>query len=867
MENDSKILKMSLDDIMGDRFGRYSKYIIQDRALPDVRDGLKPVQRRILYAMYKEGNLPNKPYRKSAKTVGVVIGNYHPHGDSSVYEAMVRLSQEWKMRMPLVDMQGNNGSIDNDPAAAMRYTEARLAPIALELLRDIDKDTVEMALNFDDTEYEPTVLPAKYPNLLVNGATGISAGYATDIPPHNLGEVIDATIYRIKHPHCTFEQLHKYIKGPDFPTGGIVEGSKEIANALRKGRGKVIVRSQTAIEEKKNMNQIVITEIPYEVNKAELVRKIDEIRFNRDIDGILEVRDESDRTGLRIVIDLKKDVDANNTLNYFFKNTDLQKNYSYNMTAIKDKRPELMGIEEIIDGYINHEIEVVTRSSLFDLEKAKKREHIVEGLIKAVSILDEVVHTIRQSKDKADAKKNLMAAYGFTEAQAEAIVMLQLYRLTNTDIVALQNEQNELQALIAHLQAILDSDEVLRGVIIDDLKAIKKKYPTPRLTKIQEEVRDTSIDDKAMIISEDCLVSLTRDGYLKKISLRSYKASAGTPIGKKDDDQLCALFEANTVQTILAFTNKGNYCFIPVHKIDEFKWKDLGKHISYLIKVPNDEKFIGAILVKDFQSENYVVLASRQGQIKRVAIKDFEVSRFSKPLKCMNLKDQDELIDVQLSDGHKGLVLTSKAGYCALYSESEVSILGIKAGGIKGLRLNNDTLAFMRVFDPLKVESLMIFSHPSGIKRLHLSDIPATKRGNKGVLIYKAPKTKQTSIINGFVMDTNDTLDLYGGQEMMTITAKDYNFMPLSSRMGTIKDFKDTDISYIYDARMLIAEPHAEETGDMKVDLEVKAEPSLFDEEEVETIEPVKKKEVKKKKEKTKFEPISFDDLLKDDNF
>lgn len=867
MENDSKILKMSLDDIMGDRFGRYSKYIIQDRALPDVRDGLKPVQRRILYAMYKEGNLPNKPYRKSAKTVGVVIGNYHPHGDSSVYEAMVRLSQEWKMRMPLVDMQGNNGSIDNDPAAAMRYTEARLAPIALELLRDIDKDTVEMALNFDDTEYEPTVLPAKYPNLLVNGATGISAGYATDIPPHNLGEVIDATIYRIKHPHCTFEQLHKYIKGPDFPTGGIVEGSKEIANALRKGRGKVIVRSQTAIEEKKNMNQIVITEIPYEVNKAELVRKIDEIRFNRDIDGILEVRDESDRTGLRIVIDLKKDVDANNTLNYFFKNTDLQKNYSYNMTAIKDKRPELMGIEEIIDGYINHEIEVVTRSSLFDLEKAKKREHIVEGLIKAVSILDEVVHTIRQSKDKADAKKNLMAAYGFTEAQAEAIVMLQLYRLTNTDIVALQNEQNELQALIAHLQAILDSDEVLRGVIIDDLKAIKKKYPTPRLTKIQEEVRDTSIDDKAMIISEDCLVSLTRDGYLKKISLRSYKASAGTPIGKKDDDQLCALFEANTVQTILAFTSKGNYCFIPVHKIDEFKWKDLGKHISYLIKVPNDEKFIGAILVKDFQSENYVVLASRQGQIKRVAIKDFEVSRFSKPLKCMNLKDQDELIDVQLSDGHKGLVLTSKAGYCALYSESEVSILGIKAGGIKGLRLNNDTLAFMRVFDPLKVESLMIFSHPSGIKRLHLSDIPATKRGNKGVLIYKAPKTKQTSIMNGFVMDTNDTLDLYGGQEMMTITAKDYNFMPLSSRMGTIKDFKDTDISYIYDARMLIAEPHAEETGDMKVDLEVKAEPSLFDEEEVETIEPVKKKEVKKKKEKTKFEPISFDDLLKDDNF
>ena len=496
---------------MGDRFGRYSKYIIQDRALPDVRDGLKPVQRRILYAMWKEGNLPTKPYRKSAKTVGTVIGNYHPHGDSSVYEAMVRLSQDWKMRMPLVDMQGNNGSIDNDPAAAMRYTEARLAPIALDLIKDIDKETVPMALNFDDTEYEPTVFPAKYPNLLVNGATGISAGYATDIPPHNLEEVIDATIYRIKYPHCSFDDLHQFIKGPDFPTGAIVEGASDIATALRTGRGKVVVRSRYKIVEQKNINQILITEIPYEVNKAELVRKMAEIQFNRDIDGIIEVRDESDRNGLCIAVDLKKDVDARNTLNYFFKNTDLQKNYNYNMTAIKDKRPVLMGIVDILDGYIKHECEVVTKRSIFDLNKAQEREHIVEGIIKAISILDEVVKTIRASKDKADAKMNLMNAFGFTERQAEAIVTLQLYRLTNTDIVSLENEQKELQALIESLNAILNSEKVLRKVIINELKEIKKKYPTPRLTEIKDEIMDTSVNQQAMIISEDVYVSITRD--------------------------------------------------------------------------------------------------------------------------------------------------------------------------------------------------------------------------------------------------------------------------------------------------------------------------------------------------------------------
>lgn len=864
---DTNMLVMSLDDIMGDRFGRYSKYIIQDRALPDVRDGLKPVQRRILYAMYKEGNLPNKPYRKSAKTVGNVIGNYHPHGDSSVYDAMVRLSQEWKMRMPLVDMQGNNGSIDNDPAAAMRYTEARLAPIALELLKDIDKDTVEMSLNFDDTEYEPTVLPAKYPNLLVNGATGISAGYATDIPPHNLGEVIDATIYKIKHPNASFDDLYQFIKGPDFPTGAIVEGKKEIQKALKNGRGKVIVRSRCKIEEAKNINQIVVTEIPYEVNKAELVRKIDEIRFNKTIDGIIEVRDESDRSGLRIVIDLKKDVDANNTLNYFYKNTDLQKNYSYNMVAIKDKRPVQMGICDIIDGYINHEIDVVTRRSKYDLHKAIDREHIVAGLIKAVSILDDVVRVIRGSKDKSDAKMNLMTTFGFSQNQAEAIVMLQLYRLTNTDIVALENEQMALNETIDELNAILDSDKVLRNVIINELKVIKKNYPSPRLTEIKDEIKDTSVDQQAMIIPEDCYVSLTRDGYIKKISERSYKASENTAFGKKDNDYLVALTKANTLDTLLAFTDAGNYCFIPVHKIEDFKWKELGKHISYLVKMGNDEKIISTLLVKDFNTPLYVTLASDNGMIKRVLLKDFEVSRYTKTYKAMNIKAPHKLIGVAYTNGHDGLVLGSTAGYATLFSESEVSILSPKASGVKAMNLKNDTLAFMQSFDPAHTQSLYIFTKPAGIKRLHISDIPATKRGAKGIIIAKKPKTKEQNVIAGYVLNNDDKLTIYSENNTIDLSPTDYNYANTTNRMSAIKKLEG-DITFIYDPVVKSTNTiDLNEEGNDIINMEVEQEPHLFDLPVEESHEKKLVKKTKTKKEEQHFETISLEDLLDDDAF
>lgn len=869
---DKKII-MSLDLIMGDRFGKYSKYIIQDRALPDVRDGLKPVQRRILYSMYKEGNLFTKGYRKSAKTVGNVIGNYHPHGDTSVYDAMVRLSQEWKMRVPLVDMQGNNGSIDNDPAAAMRYTEARLGAIAELLLRDLDKDTVLQSLNFDDTEYEPTVLPAGYPNLLVNGATGISAGYATDIPPHNLEEVIDATIYRILHRDCTLDKIMKYMKGPDFPTGAIVEGKEGILNAFTSGKGKVIVRSKSEIVEEKTMNKIVITEIPYEVNKAEMVRKIDEIRFNRSIDGIIEVRDESDRTGLRIVIDLKKDISVENTLNYFYKNTDLQKNYNYNMVAIKDKRPVLMGVLAILDGYINHQIDVITRSSIYDLNKANARKHIVAGLIKAISILDEVVKTIRASTDKGNAKTNLIEKYQFSEKQAEAIVMLQLYRLTNTDIVSLQQEDDGLDQQIAYLSEILNSDDRLREVIIERLKEVKQRFPNPRLSEIRDEIQEIKIDEKAMILAEDINVSITRDGYIKRISNRSIKASEDIPFGKKEDDYLVSLMEANTVNHLLLFTDKGNYLFIPLHKVEEFKWKDAGKHVSYLVKIDSTEKIIGSILVKDFHLPLYVLLATKYGQIKRTLLSDFEVNRYSKPLKCMGLKKEDEVIGVCLTDDNQGVVLTTRAGYGALYSEQEVSIVGIKAAGIKAINLKNDELVSVNVFDPTTTHSLVIISEHLGIKRIKVEDIIPCNRTTKGNLLFKNPKSKSIFVKDSIICNVQDTLVITtAGNTVYDIQIKDFSNASLEQKPSPIDKNEDAIVvENIYLDKYLSTDNY-DLKHHLEVSKEVFKEPkehTLLDDLDEEIVEQKIEKPTKSvvHKEEVKYQKLTLEDILNEDDF
>lgn len=760
MSTNEKFRDLPLEDVLGDRFGRYSKYIIQERALPDARDGLKPVQRRILYAMHVEGNTHDKGFRKSAKTVGNVIGNYHPHGDSSVYEAMVRMSQDWKVRNVLVEMHGNNGSMDGDPPAAMRYTEARLSAIAAELLRDIEKQTVDFIPNFDDTSKEPTVLPAMFPNLLVNGSTGISAGYATDIPPHNLGEVIDGVIMRMDNPDVSVDELMTVIKGPDFPTGGIIQGIDGIKKAYETGKGKIIVRSKAEIEDVRGgKQQIVVTEIPYEVNKANLVKKIDEFRFDRKVEGISEVRDETDRTGLRIVIELKKDADANGVLNYLYKNSDLQVAYNFNMVAIAKKRPKLLGIRELLDAYIEHQKEVVIRRTKFELDKAKERQHIVEGLMKALSILDEVISTIRASKDKRDAKDNLIAKFAFTEAQAEAIVSLQLYRLTNTDITALQNEAEELANKIEEWTSILLSEKKLVSVIKKELKDVKKRFADTRRSKIEAEIEELKINLEVTVPSEDVIVTITREGYVKRTSQRSFAASNGQDLAMKDSDRLLAQLDLNTKDVVLLFTNKGNYLYCPVHELPDIRWKDLGQHVANIIPIDRDEDIIQVIPVKDFEIDAYLVFVTKNGMVKKTELKQYKAQRYSKPLVGVNLKDDDQLIDVHLTDGTKELFLISHFGYALWFHEEEISIVGIRAAGVKGMNLKDgDFVVGGEVITSDSKETIVITTQRGSIKRMKLKEFEKATRAKRGVVILRELKANPHRVIGFVVANDEDTV-------------------------------------------------------------------------------------------------------------
>ena len=675
-----KIYDYTLEEIMGERFGEYAKDIIQNRAIPDVRDGLKPVQRRILYAMFRDHNTYDRAHKKSATAVGNVMGHYHPHGDSSIYEAMVHMSQWWKQNECYIDMHGNNGSMDGDGAAAMRYTEARLSKISGELLKDIDKNTIEWAPNFDDTLYEPTVLPAKYPNLLVNGSKGISAGYATEIPPHNLGEVVDATIKRIDSPNCHLDSILDIIQGPDFPTGAIVEGKKQIIEALTTGKGKVVVRAKYELINDKSKSQIVIHEIPFEVNKANLVKKIADIIYDRKIDGMVEIRDESDREEqVRIVIDLKKDANSDNILNYLFKNTELQINYNYNMVAIVNRRPMVVGVIQILDAFIKHQKEVITRRTMFDLEHAKARMHIVEGLIKALSILDEIIHTIRQSKNKADAKVNLVEKYDFSEDQAEAIVTLQLYKLTNTDVAVLEEEQRNLELIIRGLEAILSDENNLKKVMKDELRKIKSEYATPRKTEIKDEIMEVKVDTQAMIPKEDCIVTVSKDGYVKRVSLRSYSASDES-ITLKEGDYLLGFYQLNTMDTILMFTDLGNYLFIPVYELPDMKWKDLGKHVSNIVSLPSGENIISSMAVKEFTKDKVITLFTANGMVKRTSLDEFMVSRYTKPITCMKVKDNDHVVSIDTNNG-SSVFITTHNGYGLKYKTDEIPVTGLRSSG------------------------------------------------------------------------------------------------------------------------------------------------------------------------------------------
>lgn len=750
---------------MGERFGRYSKYIIQERALPDIRDGLKPVQRRILYSMNKDGNTFEKGYRKSAKSVGNIMGNFHPHGDSSIYDAMVRMSQDWKNREILVEMHGNNGSMDGDPPAAMRYTEARLSEIAGYLLQDIEKNTVSFAWNFDDTEKEPTVLPAAFPNLLVNGSSGISAGYATDIPPHNLSEVIDAVVYMIDHPKASLEKLMEFLPGPDFPTGGIIQGADEIKKAYETGKGRVVVRSRTEIEELKGgKQQIIVTEIPYEVNKAVLVKKIDDVRVNNKVPGIVEVRDESDRTGLRIAIELKKEADSQTILNYLLKYTDLQVNYNFNMVAIDHFTPRQVGLQKILSSYISHRKDIIIERSKFDKAKAEKRLHIVEGLIRVLSILDEIIALIRSSDNKSDAKENLKVSYDFSEEQAEAIVTLQLYRLTNTDIVTLQNEENDLRDLITTLSAIIGDEATMYNVMKRELREVKKKFANPRLSELQAESQIIEIDTASLIAEEETFVSVTRGGYLKRTSPRSFNASSLEEVGKRDDDELIFVKQAKTTEHLLLFTTLGNVIYRPIHELTDLRWKDIGEHLSQTISnFATEEEILYADIVTSFDQGLYVAV-TQNGFIKRFDRKELSPWRTykSKSTKYVKLKDDKDRVVTLSPVIMEDLLLVTKNGYALRFSSQEVPIQGLKSAGVKGINLKNDD-SLASAF-AVTSNSFFVLTQRGSLKRMAVDDIPQTSRANRGLLVLRELKTKphRVFLAGGIQSDTSaEQFDLF----------------------------------------------------------------------------------------------------------
>ncbi len=766
MTQTERFQDLPLEEVIGDRFGRYSKYIIQDRALPDARDGLKPVQRRILYAMYKEGNTNDKAFRKSAKTVGNVIGNYHPHGDTSVYEAMVRLSQDWKVRHMLVEMHGNNGSMDGDSPAAMRYTEARLSAIAGELLRDIDKRTVEFIPNFDDSDMEPTVLPSRFPNLLVNGSTGISAGYATDIPPHALHEVLDAVLMRMDNPDATVEELMTVIKGPDFPTGGIIQGIDGIRKAYETGKGKIIIRSKAEIEPLKGgKEQIVITEIPFEVNKASMIKKIDDQRFDRKLEGISEVRDESDRTGLRIVIELKKDMDANGILNYLYKNTDLQVSYNFNMVAIHKRRPTMMTLQTSLDAYITHQKEIVTKRTEFDLQKANDRMHIVEGLIKALSILDEVIKTIRASKDKRDAKNNLISSFAFSEAQSEAIVSLQLYRLTNTDITELRSEADSLKKLIAELTGILTSATKLKNVIKRELAGIRKQFAEPRRSVIEDKIQEITITRELLIPSEDVVVTVTKEGYVKRTSPRSHAASNGQDFAMKDTDHLLFERNLNTQHTILIFTTNGNFVYQPINELPDIKWKDLGQHLSSIVQLEANESILAVYPFENFEADASILTVSRNGLVKRSALKDYHIQRYSKAIKTMNLKGDDKMIFAGVVTAETELFIATNQAYGVRFPIEEIPVTGLRTAGVKGVNLKDgDAVVSAVMVDPEQKQDLVLVTQRGAAKKMKLQEFETGSRAKRGVVMLRELKSNPHRVV--CVLSTT------GAEEILLETTK-----------------------------------------------------------------------------------------------
>ena len=840
-----KIYDYTLEDIMGDRFGRYSKSIIQDRALPDVRDGLKPVQRRILYTMWESKNTHDKPYRKCAKAVGDVMGKYHPHGDSSIYGAMIYMSQPWKMREIFIDIHGNNGSIDGDGPAAHRYTETRLTKLALVMLKDINRDAVEMTLNYADEDLEPTVLPANFPNLLVNGSTGISAGYATNIPPHNLGEVIEATVHRIDNPNCRLDTILNIVKGPDFPTGGVVEGKEGLLQAYTTGRGRVVVKARTEIVKEKGTHQIIIHEIPYDVLKEQLRKKIEDIKIDKKVEGIADVIDVSDKEHMaKIIIELKKDANAELILNYLFKNTDLQVNYNFNMVAIVNRRPKQLGILEIIDAFIAHQKDVILRRTRFDLKKAKERLHIVEGLLKAVDILDEIIKTIRASKNKQDSIDNLVKQFEFTEAQATAIVTMQLYRLSNTDINLLLEEQGNLQKMIEFLNSILNDEEVLKKQMKLSLNEIKKEFATPRRTDIRDEVTEVKFDPKDMIPKENVIVVATNEGYVKRIPIKSYVSASSEPTTLKPGDFIRGLYSTTSLDTLLMFTNLGHYLYVPVHEIVETKWKELGKHISNLIQISAEEKIISAMIL-DNPSDN-IIMTTKNGITKRTNLEELIVSRYTKPINAMKLKDDDEVVSVVKDNGRA--IFVTETGYYLNIDSNEIPIVGAKASGVKGINVKDDHV--VTCMSPADYdEYITIFTNKNTSKRIKISELDTMTRAKKGSTLIKKVKSTNYKITNAISVNNRDVVSIKTDGDFKEIKTTELPIMDLSSTGSTISK---TAIEDSFKVAELV---------ERKIELNVTEETKKQPEEEI-TNNEVEELELPKTKEDT--QELTIDDFLDD---
>ena len=851
--NEDNVTNSPFEDVIGERFGDYSKYIIQDRALPDLRDGLKPVQRRILFGMKESGMVATSDYKKSARIVGDVMGKYHPHGDSSIYDAMVRMSQWWKNSQTFIDMHGNNGSMDDDPAAAMRYTAARLSPIAMEMLKDIDKNTVEMAYNFDDSLLEPTVLPARFPNLLVNGAKGIAAGFATEIPPHNLGEVIDGVITRFISPNCHLETILNNIPGPDFPTGGIIMGKQGIIDAYKTGKGKIMIRSKCDVVKNDNQRQIVISEIPYEVIKVQLVKRIDEVRFNKEIWGIEEVRDETDRNGLRIVIDITEEANAELILNYLYKNTDLQVSYNFNVVTIDNRTPRLTGILDILDSYIEHQKDVVLRRSKYDYDKCADRLHVDEGLIKAISILDDVIATIRASKNKADSKINLFNKFGFSERQAEAIVMLQLYRLSSTDITTIENEIAELKKQMEYLSLVISDEAELKKVIIKELKEIKDKYASPRKSMIVEQIEDIVIDKISTVIKEDCVVAITRDGYAKRTNMKSYNSSQSKLPGFKDQDALVSIIKATTLDTLLVFTSGGNYLYVPVFELTENKWKDEGTHLNNISSYDGSDKIVSVICVKKFRDDLFIALASSQGSIKRVNLNDFVVSRYSKALSCMKLHDKENLISAFITNGKTDIAVLYASGQIIRYDENQVPVVGLKAGGVRsGSRSIESALVGAIPLYEDNNRNIMIATDKGGVKPIYPRYINSSSRNTVGTLAFKSFKSDHHDAVGLISYSESDIIQVISNFKSIELEANKIPYQPIdkiiNKYVNLAKMEKLTGIINSYtiyvDEKMVAYKVNKQETH-------------------IATFVENKVEDKKEQEKKEKYKNLSIDDLFK----